>query len=269
MEESKNGRFRKKRVNFSMVSNSIIRDGTISLRAKGLYSLIQSYITIENFVLYKHFLMSKCREGKKAFDAAWSELKQSGYLVQYRMQDKTTKQFYWEYELLDKIETEKAIPPKGGYGCQEPYPQKGYYGFGSASVRDSMENWDVNNNTKENNIIPNNINQIISLADVCKQIEWDYYDFSQKRQAKEIALLIMDIYNTPDDSIIRINGIDRMAIDVKERFRMLDHFHIIYVIESMKDAAETVRNKRNYLLTALYNAPTSLETSYQIEINNF
>ena len=34
--EEKSGRFRKKKVNFSMVSNSIIRDKDISLKAKGL-----------------------------------------------------------------------------------------------------------------------------------------------------------------------------------------------------------------------------------------
>ena len=63
--DEKNGRFRKKRSNFSIVSNEIIRDSTISLKAKGLYALIQSYITLDGFILYKRFLQSKCREGRE------------------------------------------------------------------------------------------------------------------------------------------------------------------------------------------------------------
>lgn len=90
MTEYSGGKFRKKKVNFSMISNEIIRDDTVSLKAKGLYALIQSYITLEDFSLYKGFLLSKCKEGKKAFDAAWKELKDAGYLIQYQMQDQET-----------------------------------------------------------------------------------------------------------------------------------------------------------------------------------
>jgi hypothetical protein len=46
-----NGSFRKKKTYFSQVSNEALRDNTLSLKAKGLYALIQSYITIENFTL--------------------------------------------------------------------------------------------------------------------------------------------------------------------------------------------------------------------------
>ena len=78
MSNNSGGKFRKKRTNFSMVSNDIIRNDSVSLKAKGLYALIQSYITIDNFTLYKGFLQSKCIEGERAFDSAWRELKEKG-----------------------------------------------------------------------------------------------------------------------------------------------------------------------------------------------
>lgn len=95
------GKFRKKRVYFSQVSNVALRDKTISLRAKGLYSLIQSYITLENFDLYKWHLMNQCKEGRDAFNSAWIELKKSGYLKHYRVRA-NNGHFYYEYELLDE-----------------------------------------------------------------------------------------------------------------------------------------------------------------------
>lgn len=106
--ENSGGKFRKKKIYFTQVSNNILRDNTISLKAKGLYSLIQSYITIENFTLYKNYLKKQCKEGEKAFESTWKELKDNGYLIQYRLQDEKTKQFYYEYELLDEKNIELA-----------------------------------------------------------------------------------------------------------------------------------------------------------------
>ena len=110
-ETLKNGAFRKKRVYFSQVSNSALRDNSLSLKAKGLYALIQSYITIEDFTLYKTTLKKQCIEGEKAFESAWKELKDAGYLIQHRLQDKTKDEagkvsntFYYEYELLDQAD---------------------------------------------------------------------------------------------------------------------------------------------------------------------
>src|SRR3712207_8652195 len=101
MDKKINGAFRKKKVYFTQVSNNAIRDNELSLKAKGLYALIQSYITIEDFTLYKSHLKKQCVEGEKAFENTWKELKDKGYLIQYRLQDFKTKHFYYEYELLE------------------------------------------------------------------------------------------------------------------------------------------------------------------------
>ena len=106
--EKKSGAFRRKKVYFTQVSNTALRDNTLSLKAKGLYALIQSYITIEDFTLYKNYLKQQCCEGEKAFENTWKELKEKGYLIQYRLQDTENKQFYYEYELLDEKNVEFA-----------------------------------------------------------------------------------------------------------------------------------------------------------------
>ena len=107
MDKNLNGSFRKKKIYFSQVSNTALRDTELSLKAKGLYALIQSYITIENFTLYKSTLKNSCIEGEKAFESTWKELKEKGYLIQYRMQ--TSKgTYYYEYELLDEANLELA-----------------------------------------------------------------------------------------------------------------------------------------------------------------
>lgn len=98
------GAFRKKKTYFSQVSNFALRDEKLSLKAKGLYSLIQSYITIEGFTLYKNTLKKDCSEGSTAFENAWNELKKVGYLKQFR--SKTPEGYFtYEYDLIDIVHT--------------------------------------------------------------------------------------------------------------------------------------------------------------------
>ena len=91
------GAFRKKKTSFAQVSNVALRDETLSLKAKGLLALIESYLSLDNFILYKQFLINKSKDGETAFRSAWKELKDKGYLIQYKLKDEETKQFYYEY----------------------------------------------------------------------------------------------------------------------------------------------------------------------------
>lgn len=94
------GVFRRKS-NFTQVQNSVAQNMEMSLRARGLYLLIQSYITLPDGTFTKDFFMKKAKsEGKKAFDSAWKELKQKGFLVMHRYRMK--KGFRNEYELLEE-----------------------------------------------------------------------------------------------------------------------------------------------------------------------
>ncbi|HEX3018009.1 MAG TPA: hypothetical protein VHP31_09175 [Caproicibacter sp.] len=100
MNGHQTGKFRHK-VNFAAVSNTALQDTNLSLRAKGLYAMIQSYITIPNYDLYKSYLMKISMEGERAFNNAWNELKDRGYLKQYRIPGSNKGQFEYEYDLLD------------------------------------------------------------------------------------------------------------------------------------------------------------------------
>lgn len=62
---------------------------------------------------------------------------------------------------------------------------------------------------------------------------------------------------------IRIGGEDRPAEVVKSRMMKLGQFHVEYVLETLGKNTTEVRNIRNYLLTTLYNAPTTIGSYYK------
>lgn len=80
------GFFRSKK-GFTVVQNEITRDNKISLKAKGLYLVIQAHITMPDKKWTKDDFMRMAREGRKAFDSAWQELKDTGYLKVHIMAD--------------------------------------------------------------------------------------------------------------------------------------------------------------------------------------
>ena len=80
----------------------------------------------------------------------------------------------------------------------------------------------------------------------------------------EIAALSNMIVDTVCSArkVIRIAGDDYPAEVVKSRFMKLDSSHVQYVMDCMKDNTTYVRNIKKYLLAALYNAPTTINSYY-------
>lgn len=100
-----NGGFIRKRYNFSQVSNYILDDENIPIETRGLYVIIQRWITYyENGHISKEFIRKKCSVGIDKFDRMWKELKVLGYLKQYRIASGKNR-FIYVYDLLDEPDT--------------------------------------------------------------------------------------------------------------------------------------------------------------------
>ena len=81
-----------------------------------------------------------------------------------------------------------------------------------------------------------------------------------------------EIYETICDVVcvkrkaVRINGEDYPYELVKSRFLKLRSSHAEYVMKCMKDTVTKIANIRAYLITALYNAPSTMSHYYQQEV---
>ena len=82
-----------------------------------------------------------------------------------------------------------------------------------------------------------------------------------REQLDEIAELIVDTVCSARKTI-RIAGDDYPAEVVKSRFLKLDSSHVQYVMDCMRDNTTYVRNIKKYLLAALYNAPSTINSYY-------
>ena len=83
----------------------------------------------------------------------------------------------------------------------------------------------------------------------------------------ELVELMLDVVCSKRTAI-RIAGENMPAEVVKSRFLKLNAEHIQYVLDCLKDNPPRIRNIKQYLLAALYNAPLTIENYYAAQIDH-
>lgn len=100
-------------------------------------------------------------------------------------------------------------------------------------------------------------------------IEYDYLVQNQSNpklrinlgKVNEIISVMVDVICSTKKTI-RVNGEELPQEVVKKRFLELDGEHIDYVLTALETSAGEIRNIRAYLITALYNAPETIDNYY-------
>jgi len=136
-------------------------------------------------------------------------------------------------------------------------------------------------NIYNNNSIPISSEDGDKIADGMEELQV-YEDYLSERLELEIlrerypedAELLEGIYNLILETVICKKETICVASNdfpiqvVKSRMMKLDSSHIEYVLSCMKTNTTKIRNIKKYLLAALFNAPSTIESFYQAEFNH-
>jgi hypothetical protein len=132
-------------------------------------------------------------------------------------------------------------------------------------------------NTEKNNTDTSNTNQIISETGCDDDMRESYRAYFQDRLAIDILKerypfdqetlegmeeLILDVVCSKKKTI-RVQGENFPASVVKSRFMKLRSDHIEYIMDRLKETTTDIRNIRQYLIAALYNAPCTIDSYYR------
>lgn len=155
--KTETGRFRQKRISFTATSNKVLFDTNLDMDTKTLHNMITYYISIPEFTLYKAHLQKQSGAGQRAFNRMWKQLKDNGYLVQYKFKDEKGT-FYYEYELFDEPQ-EPQVQNVYVEKEQEKNPDVRFAHVGDAGMDDAVHgerisiNKTIDNKTLSNKII--------------------------------------------------------------------------------------------------------------------
>ena len=100
-----------------------------------------------------------------------------------------------------------------------------------------------------------------SFPDGVKQYE------TYREDLNEIVELIVETVCAKRKTT-RITGSDFPHEIVRSRFLKLDNSHIEFVMDCLQKNTTEIRNMKQYLLTVLFNAPTTISNHYTSQVNH-
>ena len=270
---------------YTVMSNHHLKDRTLTLKSKGLLSMMLSLPDEWNYTT--RGLAAICREGVDCIGAALKELETHGYIRRTQLRDEKGKITDTEYVIYEMPQCEPPSSPGTPLpGTAKPYTENPDMGVPDTAEPCTENPAQLNTNqtktdlssTKISNPIPSNPPtpagarmgmDRMGARECYREVILDNIEYSylvqdshiDHEQLDEIVDLIVDTVCSARKTI-RIAGDDYPAEVVKSRFMKLDSSHVQYVMDCMKDNTTYVRNIKKYLLAALYNAPTTINSYY-------
>lgn len=264
---------------FTVMSNHHLRNTKLSLKAKGLLSLMLSLP--EGWDYTTKGLAHICRDGVDSISTAIRELEQCGYLTRRRLRRENGQLGDIEYTIHERpaADTEDGFPPDPPAPIQEnpilakPVQEK------HAQLNTNQSNTKGSNtdpsiypgNTRESPVSDENAPADTTQAYrglIRENIEYDVLAsrYGTQRVDEIVELMLESVLSRRP--MIRIAGDDFPRAVVGSRFLKLRADHIEYVFDCLDRNTTEIRNIKAYLLAALYNAPATMESYYRAEVNH-
>ena len=261
---------------YTVMSNYHLRDMSLSLKAKGLLSLMLSLP--ENWDYTMKGLARICKDGIDSISGGIRELEAHGYLIRARVRGANGQLGSIEYTILEQ--------PKAPSPTQEKPIRENPVQANPMLDAPIQEN-PAQLNTKEQNkelSITQGSSPIPSSppapgertgqdgmrkresyrALILENIEYDVLSQNvqlDKDRLDELVELMVDTVCS-NREMIRVAGDDYPAELVKSKFMKLDGEHIRFVLDCMRENTTKIRNIKQYLKAALFNAPSTIGNYY-------
>ena len=287
---------------YTVMSNHHLRNTELSLKAKGLLSLMLSLP--ENWDYTTKGLSRICKDGIDSINSGVKELEANGYVIRRRLRnekgqlttieytifeqpqslDTTDVSHKGENPILDKQVQEKPIlenPILDKPKQEEPILGKPHQ-LSTNILNTDLLSMEVSNPYPSNQYPANkepqekkmgydsiglkSVKEVKEL--VLKNIEYEYIKTHHDRgRLEEIVELMVETLCSTKDTI-NISGDDYPSQLVKEKLLRINSLHIDYVFECLKKTTTYIRNIKRYLLTTLFNAPSTIDNYYSALVNH-
>lgn len=291
--------------NYTVMSNYHLRDKSISLKAKGLLSLMLSLPDTWDYTLAGLARISL--EGKDAIRAAVVELEKAGYIHRSQTTDKAGKFGSNEYIIREYPASHK--PPLEGPSPAQPLPENPtteHPSTGSTQTgnptqinkdpvkKEKKRTDSVNTDSFPFPFAPSTVPTLAAAQppeakgrkrnrsnnvskgemDAYRELIQENIDYDgivrdrpyDAGQLDEMVELMVEAVCSKKENL-RVAGSNFPQAVVKSRLLKLESEHIRFVFDCLRENTTQVRNMKQYLLAVLYNAPVTIENHYAAQVN--
>ena len=264
---------------YTVMSNYHLRDKRLSLKAKGLLSQMLSLPEDWDYTLAGLCYIN--RESKDAIRTAIRELEQAGYIRRRQTTDRGGKFAGNEYTIYERPqeplpgEPSSEKPSSGNPTTGKPLSEKPPQRNIEKQKTDRQSTDSIPFRAAEP---PEPKRTETSLADRME----DYRELIRDNiqypllvaQNPDNADLIDEIVELMTETVCarrkttRVCGSDFPAEVVKSRLLKLDAEHIRFVLKCLHENTSQIKNIKQYLLAALYNAPVTINSYYSALVSH-
>ena len=240
-------------------------------------------------------LAAICKDGIDSICSTIKELEQHGYIIWERVRNDKGQLTTIEYTILEQPETvspEQEKPKRENPVLDNPVLDNPEQGF-PKQENPAQLNTNISNTKKSSTNVSNTYpiksyqkeepaakkrgndkmgyDEMNAYREIIKDnIEYDILSVKLKSEISmldEIVDLLTETVCTKKDSVIIAGDVYPSAV-VKSKLLKLNAEHIEYVIDCMKSNTTEVRNIKKYLLAALFNAPSTMDSYYNARVNH-
>lgn len=267
---------------YTITPNFHQRDRTITLKAKGLLSQMFSLHNDWDYTLKGLAYINL--DGIDSIRSAIRELEKAGYIERTRIRDDHGRLRGTKYKVFAKPRSPTSDSPTLENPTQvKPTQAK------PTQANPMQINIDITNTEKTNTDLSNthsflsdgsrssvlaaleakrkeaDLRDIDEYREIIKEnIDYEYLladmPYDHDRLEEVLELIVETVCSTK--KYIRVAGTDYPAEVVRSRLLKLDMEHIKFVFDCLKENTTKIRNIKQYLLTTLYNAPTTIGSYY-------
>ena len=242
--------------NYTIMSNHHLRNKALSLKAKGLLSLMLSLP--EDWDYTTRGLASICKEGVDGIQATVRELENAGYIIRRRVRDQNGQVRGMEYTVFEQPRKPEPENPVQAKPAQEKPAQENPAQLNTKETNNENSKYASDLiRTQYRDLILDNIEYALLAA----------RNPTDRARLDELVHLMLDTVCARRKTI-RIAQNDFPTEVVKSQFLKLNAEHIQYVLDRMRQNTTEIRNIKQYLLAALYNAPLTIENYYAAQIDH-
>ena len=271
------------------MSNHHLRNTELSLKAKGLLSLMLSLP--EDWDYTTKGLAHICKDGVDSITTALKELERHGYLTRQRLRYDNGQLGDIEYTIHEqpvstentglspKRENPRQANPKQAKPKQAEPEQGNPAQLNTNPQRTKKSKTDISRTHQS--IYPaepeaadcqdgiDRMDMAKAYREIIKEnVEYDFLvpRYGRERMDETVELILETVLSRRP--YIRIAGDDFPREVVRSRFLKINSSHVEYVFDCIDKNVTKVNNIKSYLLASFYNATATMDSYYRAEVNH-
>ena len=265
---------------YTVMSNHHLRNANLSLKAKGLLSMMLSLPEDWNYTT--RGLAKICKEGVDAIGAALRELEAAGYIVRHKLRDSQGRISDTEYVIYEQPQPKNPDTPQPDMAS--PDTENPYLDNPDTEAPDTDNPAQLNtkksNTQKSNTDLSSTHSFFLPAADgmtdgfekkaeIREQIEYDILCQQYNRmQLDELVEIMLEVAMNRSPTVKIGRDAEYPTGFVQQRFEKITSMHIEKVMDGIRENTTRVWNTKAYLMAALFNSVSTIDNHYAMLVNH-